>query len=261
MFGRFGGPVDPARYSVDQQCAVRSCAAVRRTAPQYTRVLATAAARGAAAMLAHGLFGAMLVFSLAHRTKSADPPAALNCTCIDGAQDDEVSGALGWVCGAGGVDCGPINPGGSHFEPNTVVSHADYAFNQFWAAQQGHGYDPCFFNGIARLTPAPVGYFFLTHDEKLMYPWPSPPHDYVGQWDTIQEGHEKTYTRYPCCLLVGLPAFPLSNARVGVCDVAVGQRGVWRALQRKPVHFPTLGGVRLRRRRVRAREAALSPPL
>jgi len=36
------------------------------------------------------------------------------------------------------VDCLAILPGGSHFEPNTLQNHADYAFNRWYQANRGN---------------------------------------------------------------------------------------------------------------------------
>lgn len=85
-----------------------------------------------------------------------DAPTS-NCTCIPSAKDADLITALSWVCGPGKVDCSAINPGGSHFNPNDAVDHANYAFNKFYQAHKSDGYETCFFGGNAYLKPPPAG--------------------------------------------------------------------------------------------------------
>jgi len=62
--------------------------------------------------------------------------------------------AIGWVCGQGGVNCAPINPGGDHFYPDTLLDHCDWAFNQYFLAHRyNQGIDACNFNNLAELVP------------------------------------------------------------------------------------------------------------
>ncbi|KAL5072570.1 hypothetical protein RYX36_011554 [Vicia faba] len=47
------------------------------------------------------------------------------------ATNQQLLDALNYACGAG-ADCDPIHPNGSCYNPNTVESHASYAFNSFY---------------------------------------------------------------------------------------------------------------------------------
>lgn len=57
--------------------------------------------------------------------------------------------AMNYACGSG-ADCGPIQPNGSCFVPNTLLSHASYAFNSYWQRTKVAG-ATCSFGGTAML--------------------------------------------------------------------------------------------------------------
>uniref|UniRef100_A0ACD5ZNA1 Uncharacterized protein n=1 Tax=Avena sativa TaxID=4498 RepID=A0ACD5ZNA1_AVESA len=60
-----------------------------------------------------------------------------------------VEAGLNYACGKGGpATCAAIQPGGACFEPNTLDSHASYAFNSYWQQFKKTG-ATCSFNGIA----------------------------------------------------------------------------------------------------------------
>jgi len=76
------------------------------------------------------------------------------CNAKPGTSDQQLINALSWVCGAGGLDCSPINPGGAHYIPNTPIDHANWAFNAYYLiyrTSQGPG--ACDFGGIAQIVP------------------------------------------------------------------------------------------------------------
>jgi hypothetical protein len=76
------------------------------------------------------------------------------CNAKPGTPDAQLINALGWVCGAGGLNCAPINPGGSNYIPNTPIAHANWAFNAYYdiyRTTQGPG--ACNFGGIAEIVP------------------------------------------------------------------------------------------------------------
>ncbi|KAK7341488.1 hypothetical protein VNO80_24419 [Phaseolus coccineus] len=56
-----------------------------------------------------------------------------------------------YICGSQVIDCGPIQPGGACYEPNTVLSHAAFAMNLYY---QKVGRNPwnCDFSQTAMLT-------------------------------------------------------------------------------------------------------------
>eukprot|EP01065_Artemidia_motanka_P048413 TRINITY_DN7788_c3_g1_i1.p1 TRINITY_DN7788_c3_g1~~TRINITY_DN7788_c3_g1_i1.p1 ORF type:complete len:384 (+),score=109.85 TRINITY_DN7788_c3_g1_i1:81-1232(+) len=95
-----------------------------------------------------------------------------------------ITQGLVWACtkaaapDGGGVDCDPINTGGSCFSPNTLAAHADYAFNEYYLAHYVNGSQSCDFGGAAVLQectaqatacdPCPTG-------EPTPAPAPGPP--------------------------------------------------------------------------------------
>ncbi|CAM0871041.1 unnamed protein product [Alopecurus aequalis] len=71
------------------------------------------------------------------------------CVANPTATDALLLSGLNWACGQGGVDCGPINIGGTCYIPNTVHDHASYAFNAYYQKNPGPS---CDFGGSAVLT-------------------------------------------------------------------------------------------------------------
>lgn len=119
-----------------------------------------------------------------------------NCTCIPSAKDADLISALSWVCGPGKVDCSAINPGGSHFNPNDAVDHANYAFNAFYQAHKSDGFETCFFGGNAYVKPPPAGHYLFVQGGALDYPYPEAKEG-MGLWDTINAGQQAAYISQP----------------------------------------------------------------
>ncbi|CAL0313629.1 unnamed protein product [Lupinus luteus] len=90
------------------------------------------------------LFVLLLALSTGHSSKRL---SANYCLSKDGVDDDELQKALDYACGFG-ADCGPIQPNGPCFEPNTVKDHCNYAFNSYYLNMQSVG-GTCDFAGAA----------------------------------------------------------------------------------------------------------------
>ncbi|XP_042476734.1 glucan endo-1,3-beta-glucosidase-like [Macadamia integrifolia] len=90
---------------------------------------------------------------------SSAPPAASGkkwCVPKAGASDSALQANINYVCSLG-VDCKPIQAGGSCFDPNTVRSHASYAMNAFYQANGLHDFD-CDFAQTGFITTADPSY-------------------------------------------------------------------------------------------------------
>jgi len=74
------------------------------------------------------------------------------CHAMRNASSSSLQQALDWVCSR--MDCSPINPGGAHYYPNTLIDHCDWAFNSYYQYFKiDQGYNACFFGGAAALVP------------------------------------------------------------------------------------------------------------
>ena len=102
-------------------------------------------------------------------TPSPNPTASQWCMPKAGISDAQLQANLDYAC-SHSIDCGPIQPGGACFEPNTVASHAAYAMNLYY---QTYGNNPwnCDFSQTATLTSANPSKLFFSHHllPKLFY--------------------------------------------------------------------------------------------
>lgn len=73
------------------------------------------------------------------------------CTAKEGSDPKMLQAALDWACGAGKVDCSPLLQGKPCYEPDTIASHATYAFDTYYH-QMGKASEACDFNGVATIT-------------------------------------------------------------------------------------------------------------
>ncbi|XP_073525882.1 uncharacterized protein [Phyllobates terribilis] len=92
-------------------------------------------------------------------SKSTPPPATTTGWCVpkQGVSDSQLQAALDYACSQPGVDCGPIQPGGACFDPNTVASHAAYAMNSYYQASSKQPSD-CDFSQTATVTSVNPSY-------------------------------------------------------------------------------------------------------
>jgi len=79
------------------------------------------------------------------------------CVAKEGSSNASLQQGLDWACGPGKAMCDPIQAGGDCYLPNTVISHASYAFNIHYHWFQS---DPrsCVFGGDATLTNVDPSY-------------------------------------------------------------------------------------------------------
>lgn len=73
------------------------------------------------------------------------------CVALAGVSQADLQNALDWACGLGKADCTPIQKGGACYEPDTLVSHASFAFNNYYQTN-GNSDIACNFGGTATLT-------------------------------------------------------------------------------------------------------------
>ncbi|XP_078180409.1 uncharacterized protein LOC144574342 [Carex rostrata] len=78
----------------------------------------------------------------------APSPFLAWCIAKPTAPADLLQEAMDYACGAGGADCMEIRPGGACFYPDTVISHASFAFNSYWQRERNSG-GSCDFGGAA----------------------------------------------------------------------------------------------------------------
>ncbi|XP_052161901.1 glucan endo-1,3-beta-glucosidase 13 [Oryza glaberrima] len=72
------------------------------------------------------------------------------CVARPGVSQEDLQNALDWACGQGGADCTPLQPGGRCYQPDTLLSHASYAFNIFYQ-QNGNSDIACNFGGAGTI--------------------------------------------------------------------------------------------------------------
>ncbi|XP_078444118.1 O-Glycosyl hydrolases family 17 protein [Wolffia australiana] len=73
------------------------------------------------------------------------------CVARAGADERMLQAALDWACGPGKVDCSALLQGQACYEPDTVQSHATYAFTAYYQ-RMGMAPGTCYFNGVAAIT-------------------------------------------------------------------------------------------------------------
>jgi len=68
------------------------------------------------------------------------------CIASTNASETDLQNALNWACGPGNVDCSAIQPSQPCYQPDTLASHASYAFNSYYQ-QNGANVVACDFGG------------------------------------------------------------------------------------------------------------------
>ncbi|MED6119330.1 hypothetical protein PIB30_010840 [Stylosanthes scabra] len=73
------------------------------------------------------------------------------CVARPGVSEGDLQNALDWACGLGMADCAAIQRGGACYEPDTLLSHASFAFNSYYQTN-GNSDIACNFGGTAAIT-------------------------------------------------------------------------------------------------------------
>ncbi|XP_061959159.1 glucan endo-1,3-beta-glucosidase 7-like [Populus nigra] len=93
---------------------------------------------------------------------SSPKPATVGwCVPKTGASEAQLQASLDYACGQG-IDCGPIQPGGACFIPDTLASHAAYAINLYYQASAKNPWN-CDFSETATLTSKNPSYNGCTY--------------------------------------------------------------------------------------------------
>ncbi|XP_031287548.1 glucan endo-1,3-beta-glucosidase-like isoform X1 [Pistacia vera] len=89
---------------------------------------------------------------------AAQPPSGAMKWCVpkSDATDAQLQANIDYVCGTG-LDCKPIQAGGTCFNPNNIRSHASYAMNAYYQANGRHDYE-CDFGHTGVLTSTNPSY-------------------------------------------------------------------------------------------------------
>ncbi|CAL9135195.1 unnamed protein product [Musa textilis] len=70
------------------------------------------------------------------------------------------------VCGSGDADCAPVQPNGLCYLPNTLPSHASYAFNSYYQRSNANP-AACDFHGTATITILNPSYGSCTYPSSI----------------------------------------------------------------------------------------------
>ncbi|XP_057958813.1 PLASMODESMATA CALLOSE-BINDING PROTEIN 3 [Malania oleifera] len=86
------------------------------------------------------------------------PPVGAESWCVarSDASDQALQTALDYACSAG-ADCGPIQPNGLCYLPNTIAAHSSYAFNSYYQ-RNSMGPGTCDFAGTATVAKTDPSY-------------------------------------------------------------------------------------------------------
>ena len=83
------------------------------------------------------------------------------CVASSNASELDLQSALDWACGSGNVDCSAIQPSQPCYQPDTLISHASYAFNSYYQLN-GATDVACSFGGAGiKTTENPSKFAFL----------------------------------------------------------------------------------------------------
>ncbi|KAK8294882.1 hypothetical protein V6Z12_D05G028100 [Gossypium hirsutum] len=89
-----------------------------------------------------------LVFPGKGTGRSWDPNGRTWCVATSQAYRSNLQNALDWACGPGKADCSEIQPNQRCFQPDTLLAHASFAFNNYYQ-KNGATDASCSFRGNA----------------------------------------------------------------------------------------------------------------
>ncbi|XP_074592826.1 glucan endo-1,3-beta-glucosidase 2-like [Curcuma longa] len=73
------------------------------------------------------------------------------CVAREGADAKMLQAGIDWACGPGKVNCSALMQGQICYDPDTVETHASYAFNEYYHGT-GMAAGACYFSGVAAIT-------------------------------------------------------------------------------------------------------------
>ncbi|KAI8002183.1 PLASMODESMATA CALLOSE-BINDING PROTEIN 3 [Camellia lanceoleosa] len=98
----------------------------------------------------------LFLMGLSLSTNNGGGVEATWCVTRSEASDQALQTALDYACGAG-ADCAPIQSSGLCYLPNTLQSHASYAFNSYYQ-RRGNAPGSCDFSGTATVAGTDPSY-------------------------------------------------------------------------------------------------------
>ncbi|XP_058202644.1 1,3-beta-glucanosyltransferase GAS1-like [Rhododendron vialii] len=104
--------------------------------------------------------------------------AATWCVARSDASQAALQTALDYACGEG-AECAPVRPSGPCHLPNTVQSHASYAFNSYYQ-RKGSAPDSCDFGGTATASKTDPSYGSCVYPSSPRYATPSSSSSPIG---------------------------------------------------------------------------------
>lgn len=105
------------------------------------------------------------IYRLSSVSSSVNGSFVVYCVAKDGADPGKLQKGLDWACDQGGANCSAIQPGQRCFLPNNIITHASYAYNDYYQKMQRNG-GTCDFDGTATLTninPSKFFFFFFSN--------------------------------------------------------------------------------------------------
>ncbi|KAL3532551.1 hypothetical protein ACH5RR_006072 [Cinchona calisaya] len=130
------------------------------------------------------------------------------CVAASNVSDADLQRALDWACGSGNVDCSAVQPSQPCFEPDSLVSHASYAFNSYYH-QNGATDIACSFGGNGVRTNKNPSYdncIYTTTGSKIT----AASNATIASPSKSSSAAGRVFARVPGCLLMGYLNFLLT---------------------------------------------------